>query len=723
MHDPRALPITRDLVLLGGGHAHALVLKKWAMAPLPGARVTLVNPQAKAPYTGMLPGFVAGHYQRSDLDIDLVRLARQAGARLIIDRAIGINTESKRIQLQTRPDIDYDTLSIDIGITSALTELPGADQFLIPAKPLGPLADAWSALIEDARETEQAPEIAILGGGVAGVELALAMAHRLNAMNLPGEVRLIEAGASILRESSAAARRKLTAELGRADIQVINNATVSALTENGVQLDSAPDLVPANFIVSAAGAAPHAWLASTSLELDKGYVTVDKTLGSTNTPHVFAVGDCAHMVHAPRPKAGVFAVRQAPVLFENLCADLSNRPFKTFSPQKSYLKLISTGRKSAVTDKWGIGLSGKSIWRLKDRIDQAFMEQFRHATQMPLPELPEKHAAGLEDLYEAHALQCGGCGAKVSQSALIDGLKPASGALLDDAAIIAQGDQFQVFSTDHLRAFNTDAYLLAKIAAIHALGDIWAMGAAPSAVLSQIILPPLAPEKQSAMVQEITAGAREVFAACGTTVSGGHTSAGAELTIGFSIAGELDGAPITHAGAAPGDVLVLTKPIGTGVLLAAEMRQLADGDDYCTAIASMCRLQDAASKLLRGQATTLTDVTGFGLAGHLLNILDASGVSARLDLAQVPVLGGALSLAEDGIRSTLWPSNAARSAKMTLTDSARGDLLFDPQTCGGLLATVPASSVQNVFAAFASADEPIWKIGDITHGDPHILVQ
>lgn len=723
MHDSRPLPITRDLVLLGGGHAHALVLKKWAMTPLPGARVTLVNPQAKAPYTGMLPGFVAGHYQRKDLDIDLVRLARQAGARLIIDHAIGIDTEAKRIQLRARPDIGYDTLSIDIGITSALTNLPGAAEHLIPAKPLGPFADAWAALIDNARKSGQAPKVAILGGGVAGVELALAMTHRLREMNLPGDIRLIEAEESILRESSASARRKLKAELDRAQVEIKTNASVTALSGDGVQLGLEQDLIPASFIVSAAGAAPHAWLADTSLELENGYVAVDKTLRSINTMNVFATGDCAHMMHAPRPKAGVFAVRQAPALFENLRAHLSDRPLRRFSPQRSYLKLISAGRKSAVTDKWGIGLSGESIWRLKDRIDQAFMEQFRHATEMPTADLPKDRATGLDELYEDHTNQCGACGAKVSQAALIDGLEATSDTPLDDAAIVMNGDTFQVFSTDHLRAFNADAYLLARIAAIHALGDIWAMGATPSTVLSQIILPPLSPEKQSDMIRAITAGAGEVFDACGTRITGGHTSSGAELTIGFSIAGELDRAPITHAGAAPGDVLVLTKPIGTGVLLAGEMRQLADGDDYCAAITSMCRLQARASGLLRNHATALTDITGFGLAGHLLNILEASGVSARLDLAHVPLLDGALQLAEAGIRSTLWPSNAARAANMTLPQSARSDLLFDPQTCGGLLATLPAASVEDVFAAFDSVNEPIWKIGDITQGDPHILVR
>lgn len=723
MQSNRPLPITRDLVLLGGGHAHALVLKKWAMAPLPGAQVTLVNPDAKAPYTGMLPGFVAGHYQRADLDIDMVRLARQAGARLIIDRAIGIDTEAKTVQLKSRPDICYDTLSIDIGITSALMDLPGASDHLVPAKPLGRFADSWSALIEDAQLKRRPLNIAVIGAGVAGIELALAMDHRLKELGISGTVGLIEAADTILREASSGARRKLISELKHAEIEVITETTVTAFTEQGFCRGPDDALVPADFIVSTAGAMPHCWLSETSLDLEAGYIAVAPTLRSTNTPNVFATGDCAHLTHAPRPKAGVFAVRQAPVLFENLCADLADQPLRNFTPQKSYLKLISTGRKSAITDKWGIGLSGKRIWRLKNRIDQAFMDQFRHPTNMEIPDLPARRASGLDDLYEAHTHQCGACGAKVAQGTLEKGLDNALDGSLEDAAIINHGATSQVFSTDHLRAFNQDPYTLAKVAAIHALGDIWAMGATPDAVLAHIVLPPLSPKKQAQMMREIMAGAGDVFSACDTKISGGHTSNGAELMIGFSIAGNLDHAPITQSGASPGDCLILTKPIGTGVLLAAEMRQLADGDDYQAALTSMTRLQSEASSLLRDHATALTDVTGFGLAGHLFNILNTSGVAARIDLSDIPLLEGALNLASDGVRSTLWPSNAERAEQMTMTASPLTDLLFDPQTCGGLLATIPAAKTAQVFEAFEAAEEPIWKIGDITQGAPHIEVQ
>lgn len=722
MQTHRPLPITRDLVLLGGGHAHALVLRKWAMTPLPGAQITIVNPQVKAPYTGMLPGFIAGHYDRDELDIDLVRLARQANARLVIDHAVGIDLDQKTVHLSASPDLAYDALSIDIGITSRLIYLPGADQFLIPAKPLGAFSKAWSALIERATTSDFTPDIAILGGGVAGVELALAMAFRVKTeLAGRGRVKLIEAGDELLTELRPQARKILIRELKRSNVEIILNTKATKVSAQGVHTGSETKVVEANFIVSAAGAQPHAWLKDTGLELTDGYISINENLQAVGSPGVYAVGDCAYLINAPRPKAGVFAVRQAPVLFANSRAELSGGSLQSYKPQKDYLKLISTGRKSAVTDKWGIGVSGDWVWRLKDRIDRKFMDQFRTRTQMPTPSLPPTVAHGVSEYMQQNENPCGGCGAKLGQTSLTKGLGPASDGM-EDAAIIGADGKFRVLSTDHLRAFNPDPYLLAKVAAVHALGDIWAMGATPDAALSQIVLPPLASEKQANMLREIMAGAREVMEASGATIVGGHTSSGAELTIGFTISAPAGPNTIRQNGAQDGDVIILTKPIGMGVLLAAEMRQLTDGDHYQAAIESMLRSQSIAAAILSETATAMTDVTGFGLAGHLLNILIASDVSAQLEGQSVPTLRGALELAEAGIRSTLWASNMAQVDRVNMFDSALKDLFFDPQTCGGLLATIPKAQIDRVQKAFADKGEPFWTIGQIISGSPIINV-
>ncbi|MCB2141680.1 MAG: selenide, water dikinase SelD, partial [Rhodobacteraceae bacterium] len=353
-------------------------------------------------------------------------------------------------------------------------------------------------------------------------------------------------------------------------------------------------------------------------------------------------GDIAHLAHAPRPKAGVFAVREAPILLANLAAAVTGKGrLRPYHPQRDYLKLVSAGAGRAVADKWGLPLDGKWLWRWKDGIDRKFMARFDPLPAMPRPALPEPVAAGVAEELGRGKPMCGGCGAKVGRADLAAALaelpQPRRGDVIwgagDDAAVLRHGTGTQVLTTDHVRAFTEDPWILARITAVHALGDIWSMGARPQAALVQVILPRMAPRLQSETLREIMAGAAEVFAAEGADVVGGHTSLGAELTLGYTVTGLCDGAPVTQSGARPGDLLILTKPVGTGVILAAEMALAAPGAAVAQALRSMSRPQGAAAAVLAPVAHAMTDVTGFGLAGHLLGMLDASGLAATLDLA------------------------------------------------------------------------------------------
>lgn len=728
MHLP--LPFTRDLVLLGGGHTHALVLQKWAMAPVPGIRLTLVTPEVKAPYTGMLPGLVAGHYATADLEIDLVGLARRSGARLIVDRARTVDIASRHVALEGRPALRYDALSINVGISSSLFGIDGFAEHGRPAKPLAAFAAAFETFVADVRTGQRKPDVVVIGAGVAGVELALAMAHRFR--SVPGDaarITLLESGADVLREVSRAARHALLSELDRSGVQILTGVSVSKIERGRVRVSHRSGSVAAQFVVGAAGAHPHAWLASTGLALEQGYVAVGPTLATTTRPEIFAVGDCAHMSWAPRPKAGVFAVRQAPVLYHNLRAVLCGGRSKPYAPQKSYLKLISTGRQSAVADKFGLAFAGPSLWRVKNHLDRTFMARLARPVHMPQPKLPDPVALGVRERVDPNEPHCGACGAKVALEPLLKGLSPGfspdsggTGPGLDDAALIPREGGFDVFTTDHLRAFTSDPWLMARVAAIHAMGDIWAMGGQVDRALAHLTLPPMRDEMQASTIAEIMAGARRAFDPCGGRIVGGHTAIGAELSIGFSVIGRVAGDPVTLRGGRAGDALILTKPIGTGILLAAEMRQEADGQDYYQALQSMCRPQHQAAGLLGGVATAMTDVTGFGLAGHLMNLLTESEVSAEIDPAAVPFLGGALGLHARGIRSTLWQANAARAGLMAPGAGPVHGLLADPQTCGGLLASLPAERLQDTMNAFRRQGEPIWHIGGLLPGPPCIVL-
>lgn len=726
------LPLTRELVLIGGGHAHALVLRRWGMNPLPGARLTLINPDPTAPYTGMLPGHVAGHYPREALEIDLVRLARFAGARLILGAAEGIDRERRRIAVRGRGEIAYDIASIDIGIGSAPVALPGFAEHGVAAKPLGAFAARWEAFCAAVERGALPAQIAVIGGGVGGVELALAMAWRLRAHR--PQVSIIEARRA-LPHIGRGARAALMARIEAAGITLIEGIAPREVGEADIWLADGR-AVPARLTVAVAGARPQAWLAQTGLALSEGFVTVGPEL-LTSDPRIFAAGDCAHMSHAPRPKAGVFAVRQARILHHNLEAALAGRRrMRRYWPQRDYLKLVSLGDRAALADKFGLRLEGRLLWWWKDRIDRRFMRKFRDLPAMRPPPPPRRAAQGVAEALAGGQPMCAGCGAKVGGATLRETLAALSAerradveaGIGDDAAVLRIGGQRQVITTDQLRAFTEDFGLFARIAALHALGDVWAMGATPQAALANIVLPPMSPALQARTLSEIMAAAGAALAEAGAAIVGGHTALGAELSVGFTVTGLLDPAAgpaeaLRLSGARPGDALILTRPIGTGTLLAAEMARLADGRDIAATLAMMARPQAEAARCLARVATAMTDITGFGLAGHLLALCDASQTGAEIRLSEIPLLPGAERLAAAGVRSTLYAANrAAAAGRVTLPETPRAALLFDPQTAGGLLAAVPAERAEAILAVLAGLEPQARLVGHLTRGPAELRV-
>ncbi|MEP2921267.1 FAD-dependent oxidoreductase [Sulfitobacter sp.] len=359
----------KSVVLVGGGHTHALVLNALKDAPLAGAHVTVINPGSTAPYSGMLPGFVAGHYTREELDIDLAALTAKVGATLIDGRAVSMDPQQRKIGLEDGRTLSYDLASVDVGITSRMDGLAGFVEHGVPAKPLADFSAKWDSF----RSSAGIKHVAVIGGGIAGAELAMAMAFALRNHAGPVSVKLLDRS-QILSANSAKAQARVRRALGENGVEVLEGIGVAAVTANGVTLADGRSL-DANFIVGAAGATPHGWIADTGLDLKDGFIAVDQSLESSSSG-VFAVGDCAHMTYNPRPKAGVYAVRQAPVLLRNLRNALAGAPLSHYDPQADYLKLVSLGGKRAFGEKMGIGLAGSLVWRLKDKIDRDFMKQF-----------------------------------------------------------------------------------------------------------------------------------------------------------------------------------------------------------------------------------------------------------------------------------------------------------------------------------------------------------
>jgi selenide,water dikinase len=345
------------------------------------------------------------------------------------------------------------------------------------------------------------------------------------------------------------------------------------------------------------------------------------------------------------------------------------------------------------------------------------MDKLEDLPAMPVPKLPAVVARGVRDGEQAKML-CGGCGAKVGGGVLRASLEasPARADIVsvagDDAAILRQpGGGFQVLSTDHLRAFIEDPVQMTRIAAVHALGDVWAMGAQPQTALSSIILPRMSPALQARTLREIDSAARAVFEAAGAVVIGGHTTMGAELTIGFTVTGLRDTMPVTLAGAKAGDVLVLTRPVGAGVILAALMAGAARGAVVTDMLAQMEQPQQIAAQALAG-AHAMTDVTGFGLIGHVQAICRASGVQAVITRDAVPVYAGARALSAAGHGSSLLAANIADAPTTGITDP----LLHDPQTAGGLLAALPRAQAEQAVAQMRAQGVQAVIIGEVSAG-------
>lgn len=374
--------IDTDIVLLGGGHAHVFVLTAFGMNPMPGVRISLVAKELAAPYSGMLPGFVAGHYELEQCEIDLVRLARFAGARLIHGAANGVDRTNKRVAIEGRPPLPYDLLSIDVGITPQIEEIAGASEHAIAVKPVSIFAPKWQALEERALKRDGPHRIAAVGGGAAGVELILAARHRLRSL-APGSGLdpeafrfTLAAGGYLLPGHNGRARSLARDALDAAAVTVVENDFVRSISADALTFQSGGSARTDAVLISTK-AAPPAWFVGLGMPLDAGgFLATRSTLQLMDDDDVFAVGDCASVIEYPRPKSGVFAVRQGPAVAKNLRRRAAGEAAIPFVPQRQFLSLVSLGDKSAIASRGALVAAGTWAWRLKDYIDRSFVAKF-----------------------------------------------------------------------------------------------------------------------------------------------------------------------------------------------------------------------------------------------------------------------------------------------------------------------------------------------------------
>jgi len=734
-------PTLGELVLLGGGHAQVAVLKQFAMHPLPGLRLTLVTPDVRTPYSGMLPGFVEGVWSEDDIHIDLTHLAQMAGARLVIAAATGLDAEQKTLSFANRPPIHFDMLSINIGGQPALDVIDGAQKHAIPVKPIS----LFQNRLETVVTAGSARRIAIIGGGAAGCELALALSKRwLDEFGERPQMMLFGRSNHLVPHMNESAAKLLAHDLETIGCQLVLGPNVVKITAKDLHLaDGSQHPFDACFLSTEV--APPAWLGTSGIARDPaGFITVDQTLQSTSHPYIFASGDIASLTPDARPKSGVFAVRAGPHLAHNLRQYALGGALRNWRAQSQHLAIIGTGDGKAIGVRGGHASKSRLWWYLKCWIDRRWMRRYKNLSMDP-PHAPSRLPGingKVRDAQKEHdpafsAMRCLGCGAKTGHETLAGALAraaelalkagadpaliPVSG-LAEDSAILPlppPGVEI-VQSVDMISEIVSDPFRLGKIAANHALSDLYAANAQPAHALAIMSLAESRIDLQQEQLTQILAGGLQALAAAGARLVGGHTSEGRDLSLGYAVTGWRSAEPKPLSPKRHYN-LVLSKPLGSGVIMAGQMALRTSGRSFAAALDVMELSNAVAAEIFNDKAkggAWMTDVTGFGLARHALNLAERTGFDgAEIYLADLPFIDGALAAVVAGIRSSLHEQNRAavrfQESHLSNEDRFRAELLFDPQTGGGLLAVLDETAAEAALEALQAAGHQAATIGRI----------
>lgn len=730
-----------DVVLLGIGHTNAHVLRMWKMHPLPDARLTCLSNYSIATYSGMLPGVLAGQYRPEQMEIDLVRLCAAASARLIVDTVTGLDLERREILFDNRAPITFDVLSIGIGSVPSQAGVESLDDTVLAIKPMQTFLPRLDERLRQVRlrRPDRPLRVAIVGAGAGGVEIALCLPNSITKSlgDIPFELTIVNGHDGVTSGATAKTSLKSQWALEARGVRLVLGRRVVRVEAGVISLDNGEQL-DADIVLWSTSAVAPPLLKGLDLPKDeRGFLLTHPTLQSTGDVPVFAVGDSGTLENLPTPKAGVYAVRQGIVLWKNIQRTLQGQPLEEYQPQTSFLKLFNSGDGRAIGEYKGFSFHTGWAWKLKNAIDTKFMAKYQNYAILPMNASPAPPDPAIQ-------MRCAGCGGKVGGSVLSKVLSrldvPANENVLlgletpDDAAIVRiPGGRPLTVTVDFFAAPLDDPYVFGRMAALNSASDAFALGAQPFAALASATIPVGKANKQEQLLYEILAGGLHEFRRMGATLVGGHTIEGPQLTVGYTIlADQGTVAPLTKAGLRVGDRLILTKPLGIGVLLAAHMQAKCKARWMDALLPTMLLSNQSAALLVKEfDIRGLTDVTGFGLAGHLLEMLRASNASANLFLDRIPLLAGVDELVNEGIESTLSPANRAVEVNVLATEqqrrNARYATLFDPQTCGGLLLGVRESEVDAVISRLADlSDVPAMLIGEITEADgpePRIMCQ
>lgn len=727
------IPITNDLVLIGGGHSHLSVLMKLSKKPLNGNRITLITNEIDTPYSGMIPGYIEGIYSWRDSHIDLYRLCLKLNVRFIHAEVERVSAYEKEIYFKDRPKIKFDVLSINTGIQSNNREIKGAAKYCLPVKPISKLTNNFLNKITNFKS------IAFIGGGAGSVELALAIKKRFLNINQDIKITIITGKRGLL--STFPQKTKLTSlkTLEKFKIDIIEYKRVLEVKPKQIILSDKSILKIDKAILSTNSMTPK-WLAKSDILLTKdNYILVNKSF-QTNYKYVFASGDVIDFNNQNLKKAGVFAVRSGKPLAINIRKFILGKKLVEYKFNKNYLALIGTSKRSAIATKYNLTFNSRFFFYLKKYIDQNFIKKFSDfrirkkftldALKTDVLNIFVKHKEKITD--ENDIMQCKGCAAKVPLNALKQALPKDIVSTSEDAVSVpGQPELYQ--TVDMISSIITDPFLLGKIAANHSISDMVSVNSKITSAMMILQLPLSKTEINSRDLEQVLLGANEIFKTIDCPLIGGHTMIGKDKDpiIGFSILGQKQKKikiVKNRRKIKTKDLLILTEKIGSGLIFAGINNYLIDSYFQIDVIKQMIKGNLNFGKISNQlNILSMTDITGFGLANHLLNLIkrDNSKTGLTIYPNKIPLFEGVNECLNKDIKSSLFKSNydiAQKDIIYKRDKSKLDNILYDPQTVGGIAFIIPQEEKYKHFKVLKENNIKFTEIGFVNNIENKIAI-
>lgn len=727
------IPITNDLVLIGGGHSHLSVLMKLSKKPLNGNRITLITNEIDTPYSGMIPGYIEGIYSWRDSHIDLYRLCLKLNVRFIHAEVERVSAYEKEIYFKDRPKIKFDVLSINTGIQSNNREIKGAAKYCLPVKPISKLTNNFLNKITNFKS------IAFIGGGAGSVELALAIKKRFLNINQDIKITIITGKRGLL--STFPQKTKLTSlkTLEKFKIDIIEYKRVLEVKPKQIILSDKSLLKIDKAILSTNSMTPK-WLAKSDILLTKdNYILVNKSF-QTNYKYVFASGDVIDFNNQNLKKAGVFAVRSGKPLAINIRKFILGKKLVEYKFNKNYLALIGTSKRSAIATKYNLTFNSRFFFYLKKYIDQNFIKKFSDfrirkkftldALKTDVLNIFVKHKEKITD--ENDIMQCKGCAAKVPLNALKQAL-PKDIVSTSEDAVSVPGHPELYQTVDMISSIITDPFLLGKIAANHSISDMVSVNSKITSAMMILQLPLSKTEINSRDLEQVLLGANEIFKTIDCPLIGGHTMIGKDKDpiIGFSILGQKQKKikiMKNRRKIKTKDLLILTEKIGSGLIFAGINNYLIDSYFQIDVIKQMIKGNLNFGKISNQlNILSMTDITGFGLANHLLNLIkrDNSKTGLTIYPNKIPLFEGVNECLNKDIKSSLFKSNydiAQKDIIYKRDKSKLDNILYDPQTVGGIAFIIPQEEKYKHFKVLKENNIKFTEIGFVNNIENKIAI-